>query len=151
MPHVLDPLLRALSPLDLFLCTLYGEARGETLEGQTAVACSIVNRVRDGRWGPTLSDVLRSWAQYSCLWPTLGGANYSSVLKFAQRISQPQTLSRVEKQLSWIMNGTLQESLIDLTANSTHYHTTSLPPPYWTKDAIRTGQWGRHYFYTNVK
>jgi spore germination cell wall hydrolase CwlJ-like protein len=40
--------------------TAWQEARGETPVGQQAVAHVIVNRLKDGRWGKTLSEV--------CLW-----------------------------------------------------------------------------------
>ena len=40
---------------DILARTLWGEARGEGLAGQIAVACTIRNRVEDGRakswWG----------------------------------------------------------------------------------------------------
>lgn len=46
--------------------TIRGEARGEILEAQRAVAYVLVNRLRDGRWGKTLAEVARHPMQFSC-------------------------------------------------------------------------------------
>ena len=48
--------------------TIYGEARGETREGQIAVACVIFNRFRSGKWfsAKTLAGVCLKPLQFSC-------------------------------------------------------------------------------------
>jgi len=58
---------------DILARTLWGEARGEGLAGQIAVAWTIRNRVFDGKakswWGEGYAGVcLKPW-QFSCLEP----------------------------------------------------------------------------------
>lgn len=148
----LDPVLAGLSPRDLCLVTLYGECRGEPIEGQIAVANVIKNRVKDGRWGPTYHRVLGAWAQFSCLFPTLGGLNYQEVLKFAERIKAGKLNHPREKQLAWIVDGLLDNQFGDNTGNATHYFSIIIPAPRWTAPpSVYTGMKGHHKFYTKVK
>ena len=55
---------------DILARTLWGEARGETLAGQIAVAWTIRNRVNDGRlkswWGEGYAGVCQAPYQFSC-------------------------------------------------------------------------------------
>ncbi len=55
---------------DVVALTLYGEVRGEPLEGQLAVASVLLNRKADGRWGQTFTSVCRAPWQFSCWNPT---------------------------------------------------------------------------------
>lgn len=51
---------------EIFARTLFGEARGEGMEGQSAVGEVILNRLADDRWPSTLAGVcLQPW-QFSC-------------------------------------------------------------------------------------
>ena len=43
---------------ELFVLVIYNEACDERYEGMLAVANVILNRMRDGHWGPTLKDVI---------------------------------------------------------------------------------------------
>ena len=49
----LDPLFATLDDAQVIALTLYGEARGEGVEGRIAVANVIRNRLTSGRWGET--------------------------------------------------------------------------------------------------
>lgn len=154
----LDERLSSLSGRDLCLVTLYGEARGEPVEGQVAVMHVIQNRVRDGRWGESIHDVLGAWAQFSALWPTLsGGLNYQSVLDYATVLHTGARLpfgqGQLQRQLEWVVDGVLNDSLIDNTFLSTHYFYTFMEKkPYWaTKPGVRMATIGRHEFWAGVK
>ncbi len=46
--------------------TIRGEARGEIVEAQRAVAHVLINRLNDGRWWKSLAEVARSPMQFSC-------------------------------------------------------------------------------------
>jgi hypothetical protein len=46
--------------------TIWGEARGEVRDSQLAVATTIINRLKDGRWGHDLASVCRAREQFSC-------------------------------------------------------------------------------------
>ncbi len=51
--------------LELASRTVWSEARGEGVAGQTMVAQSIADRVLDGRWGSTVTEVLTAKNQYA--------------------------------------------------------------------------------------
>ena len=55
---------------DILARTLWGEARGESLAGQIAVAWTIRNRVKDGKdkswWGEGYASVCQKPYQFSC-------------------------------------------------------------------------------------
>ena len=150
MAHIPDPLLSSLTPEQLELATLFGEVRGEPIQGQIAVCQVFHHRLRDGRWGDSMHEVLLAWAQFSCLWPTLGGANYKSVLDLARRIPAGE-LRATEQQLEWVVTGVNKGLIKDLVAGATHYYANTIPPPFWvTKGTVFCGQFGRHLFYRNV-
>ena len=152
MPHELDPLLASLTPTQLTVATLFGEARGEPIEGQVAVAHVINNRVLRGDWGPSRASVLGGWAQFSCLWPTLGGKNHKAVLDMAQRYAAEGAFSPSLRQLEWVEEGVFGGRILDNTHGACHYFVAGTQVPYWaTQDATFVGQKGRHLFYAGVR
>ncbi len=58
------PIFYALSDLDTLMLTIYGEARGEGLEGKFGVGFVIVNRSR--LWKKSIKDVCYEKNQFSC-------------------------------------------------------------------------------------
>ena len=157
MKRELDKRFTKLSPFDLFTLVLYGEARGEPIEGQIAVAWVIQNRVNSGRWGNAYHDVLGRWAQFSCLWPTLsGGLNYQQMLSTATLLENKEYLdgtpqARLIVQLRWVVSGVISESPMDTTFGSLHYFATNIPDPFWAKaPAVRVATIARHQFWKGV-
>ncbi len=156
MPRTLDTRLSRLSDLNLFLVTLYGECRGEPVEGQIGVAHVIQNRVRAERWGASLRDVLSQWAQFSALWPTLsGGLNYQAILDLAGTLYRGETLigsqGTLVKQLHWIVSGIHEGLVLDNTYGCTHYFSTYIPKPWWAgKPGVRMATYGRHEFWAGI-
>src|SRR5574343_888956 len=147
MSKTLDPTLAALTPEQLVLVTLYGEARGEPIEGQVAVANVIKNRLKRGDWGTSLTAVLGSWAQFSCLWPSLGGKNYNAVLEAARGLLEGAPLSPSLRQIEWVVEGVFGSKILDNTLGACHYYAVGIPAPYWdTNSATFVGQKGRHLF-----
>ena len=55
----------ASSDLNLLAAIVYAEAGGEGYEGQLAVAAVIMNRLANGYWGSTLSDVIYAPGQFT--------------------------------------------------------------------------------------
>lgn len=152
MPRTLEPELAALNPSQLTVITLYGEARGEPVEGQIAVAHVIRNRVLRGDWGASRTAVIGSWAQFSCLWPSLGGKNFRAVLEAAERYAREGAFSPSLRQLEWVEEGVFGERILDNTSGACHYYAVGIPAPYWvTQDATFVGQKGRHLFYAGVR
>lgn len=148
MLHTPDPLLASLSDPDLLTVLLYGECRGEPLLGQIAVANVVQNRMR-GRH-QTLHGVVLAYAQFSCLWPSLGGANFQRVVQFAERL-KTGTLLASERQFLWIASGAVAGDIQDQVNGSTHYFADGIPAPNWTQPpAVFVSQIGHHRFYRNV-
>lgn len=152
MAHIPDPRLLSLTGPQLELTCLYGEASGEPMEGQAAVLWVIKNRVRSGNWGATSKDVILGWAQFSCLWPTLGGKNYLRVMEFVDKLIAGSPLDPVATQIAYLRDGVSSGALLDNTHGACHYYAAGTPIPFWvTKDATFVGQKGRHLFYAGVR
>lgn len=132
---------------DIFARTLWGEARGESLAGQIAVAWTIRNRVNDGKdkswWGEGYAGVCQKPYQFSCWnkndpnFAYLSGAKPIPVREFAQ----------VQIAADQVMSG----KVLDPTGGATHYYATTMPkPPVWAKGAKQTLKLGRHVFFKDV-
>ena len=132
---------------DILARTLWGEARGESLAGQIAVAWTIRNRVFDGKakswWGEGYAGVcLKAW-QFSCWnkndpnYAYLSGAKPIPAAQYAQAL----------KAADQVMAGTTP----DPTGGATHYYATTMPkPPTWAKGAKQTLKLGQHIFFKDV-
>ena len=133
--------------LDILARTLWGEARGESLAGQIAVAWTIRNRVNDGNakswWGEGYAGVCQKPYQFSCWnkndpnFAYLSGAKQIPFREFAQaKIAAEQ-----------VMAGKVP----DPTCGATHYYATTMPKsPVWVKGAKQTLKLGRHIFFKDV-
>lgn len=136
--------------LDILARTLYGEARNEGDTGIKAVACVIMNRVKEQKsmWGKNVKQVcLKPW-QFSCWNPRNGlslndkniVANYQSMMKATD--ADPSFM-RCKQIASEALNG----SLIDITGGATYYHTTAIKPK-WAKGVEPIKVVASHAFYT---
>lgn len=58
----------AFSDLEILAKTIWGEARGEPLEGQKAIACVVLNRLNSGIrwWGTDARSICLTPYQFSC-------------------------------------------------------------------------------------
>lgn len=132
---------------DILARTLWGEARGESLAGQIAVAWTIRNRVYDGNtkswWGEGYAGVCLKPYQFSCWnkndpnFAYLSGAKPIPVGQFAQ----------AQKAADLVMSGTEH----DPTEGATHYYATTMPKaPAWTVGAKQTLKFGHHVFFKDV-
>ncbi|RMC36636.1 cell wall hydrolase [Paracoccus alkanivorans] len=110
---------------------LYFEARGESREGQAAVAEVILNRVESSAFPSTVCDVVNQPMQFSY---TIGGR------KTIRNKSAYQRVLAVAK-----------ESLLGaprvLTSGATYFHTPSVRPA-WSYRFQRTTRIGQHIFYS---
>lgn len=134
--------------------TLFGEARGEPVLGQIAVACVVRNRVRQARVPRSYVDVCTAPWQFSC-WHE-DGANRDLTLLVAHALvtAQPPGLSagelRALRQCAWIAAGVISGELHDdPTGSATHYLTAQLfqrKPPSWAIDQPVLATIGAHVF-----
>jgi len=136
---------------DVLARTLWGEARGEGLAGQIAVAWSIRNRVEmdlhnDGKpdwWGEGYAGVCQKAWQFSCWnkndpnYQFLSGAKQIPFRELAQaRIAADQVIDGKQP---------------DPTGGATHYYATTMPKaPAWTDKAKQTLKLGHHIFFKDV-
>lgn len=119
---------------------LYFEARGETIEGQFAVAEVIMNRVESARFPDSVCDVVKQGTgrKYQCQFTyTCDGR--------PERIAEPRAYERVSK----VARAVLDERAPDLTKGATHYHTTAVRPK-WSRVYTKTAAIGVHLFYRHT-
>jgi spore germination cell wall hydrolase CwlJ-like protein len=132
---------------DILARTLWGEARGESLAGQIAVAWTIRNRVNDGKakswWGEGYAGVCQKPYQFSCWnrsdpnFAYLSGAKPIPFRELAQaRIAADQ-----------VIDGKVP----DPTGGATHYYASAMKKaPAWAVKAKQTGVIGGHVFFKDV-
>ena len=146
--------LAGLTEAQVAICTLYGEARSEPLEGIVAVANVLRNRVQDGRWGADYRAVCLAPWQFSCWTPVGGQRNYERVLALVRqmRAATPITDAGV-RELTYIMHGVLRDGwLRDTVRGATHYHVAAMQPrPAWAQTVAPVKQVGHHVFYTGIR
>lgn len=113
---------------------LYFEARGESLEGQIAVAEVILNRVDSPLYPSTICGVVKQRGG--------GGCQFSYVC-------QGKVKMREERAAD--LAGRIAQAMLDgaprvLTDGATHFHTRAVKPS-WSKRFPRTTAIGAHLFY----
>ena len=123
--------LAEFSTVQLLTLLIAGEADGEELAGQVAVACVPVERLRRGRWGATLREVMLQPYQFS----TFNDGHWE---RFIPRIDFQRRLARLA----------MEKLLNTPTPGATHYHAERMTPS-WAHSSrmMRIGQLGRHVFY----
>ena len=128
--------------IDAMARTMWGEARGEGVEGMRAVGHVINNRASiGGWWGNTILEVVFKPWQFSA-WN-----KNDPNLELMNQVDETDPVFAVAKQLATnIVDGVDQE---DPTGGATHYHTTAVSPT-WSNTGTVTHQHGNHIFYTGV-
>lgn len=126
--------------IDILARTIYGEARGETTEGQLAVGLVILNRYRSNKWfsGNTIAETCLKAKQFSC-W-NLDDPNCEKI----------KTAGEKELKKYWKMaESLLKGDVADITNGATHYHTKQIKPS-WSKGKMPCAEIGNHLFYKNI-
>lgn len=123
---------------DLYIAaaTLYMEASSEPLAGQKAVAHVLVNRLKDGRWGRTLSAVCLASSQFSC-W------NTNDPNRKRMGLELDFMLTPYEKIITAARNGS-DPSNVD---GALYYFNPASANPTWAAGFILTATIGKHVFY----
>jgi N-acetylmuramoyl-L-alanine amidase len=132
---------------DILARTLWGEARGESLSGQIAVAWTIRNRVDDGKdrswWGEGYAGVCQKPYQFSCWNKT--DPNYQFLIGVKQISFRELAQARIAADQ--VIDGKVP----DPTSGGTHYYATTMQkPPVWVRGATQTLKLGRHIFFRGV-
>ena len=133
-----DPGDTFLDHLETAARTVYGEARGESYDGQSAVANVIVNRYKNpGRWGHSLRSVCLKPYQFSC-W----NSNDPNARKIMQVGFENPMLRQCMKAVIEALDST-----DDRSYGADHYLVTSLEPkPDWYDESKITVRIGNHTF-----
>ena len=113
---------------------LYFEARGESLEGQIAVAEVILNRVDSPLYPRTVCGVVKQRGG--------GGCQFSYVCDGKHKMREKGAAD---------LAGRIARAMLDgapriLTSGATHFHTRGVKPS-WSKRFSRTAAIGAHLFY----
>ena len=115
----------ASSDLNLLAAIVYAEAGGEGYEGQLAVAAVIMNRLANGYWGSTLSDVIYAPGQFTGV--------YCDSFTYALSNPDPSCLSAASAAMGGATN---------LTGNYMYFLPTWAVDPSQGKQTI-----GNHVFW----
>ncbi len=124
--------------LDCLALNIYHEARGESLDGQVAVAQVVMNRVGDAEFPGQVCEVVREggeWPRDRCQfsWWCDG------------RVDRPDDLAAWTGSRD-LARRILAGSVDDPTGGALWYHADHVAPD-WDMDIIRQAKFGRHVFY----
>ena len=136
---------------DILARTIYGEARGEGLEGMEAVACVVMNRVKAKKWFtgyvfengtkvPSVAQTCLKKAQFSC-W-NKNDANYPIIKKITAD-------NRIFYQCLKVAERALSGQLTDFTNGALYYHTKQIKPK-WAIGKSPCYEVKNHLFYNDV-
>jgi N-acetylmuramoyl-L-alanine amidase len=143
--------LRALS------LTLYGEGRGEPIEGRIAIGSIIRNRAKTRYCGESIAAVcLWPW-QFSC-WNPGADENHAHLLAVAQALAAggPPPWTGLERgiydETCWVASGLLEGLIRDRVAGARHYMTLRqfTEDPKWARGRTPAARIGRHVFFAGV-
>lgn len=109
---------------------VYHEARGESVQGQLAVALVTLNRAK------TLDRVCKEVYRKKQFSWTNASHNLPLHEKKAWMLAKSIAFSAILKK--------------DFTGGATHYHSVKVKP-YWSTSGRKVGQWGNHIFYKDIK
>lgn len=127
--------------LEVLSRTVYGEARGEPMEGKIAVAAVIINRWRSGRWfaGRTVAETCTKPYQFSCWLKSDPNRTKLLAVGFDDRIF----LDCIEAAVRALAGE-------DPTGGATHYYADYCDPPSWAKGKTPCRVIGRHRFFVGI-
>jgi len=131
--------LRKLSDIELLACFIWGEARGEKVEGKLAVAHVVMNRVHAGSYyGRTTREVIFKVGQSLCF-----NVNDPDSAQIPRLLSADREFALCRAIAELATRGLLKN---DPTGGATHFHRLDAKPPWATKlNFLR--QIGNHVFY----
>lgn len=131
--------LRKLSDVDLLACFIWGEARGEKVEGKLAVARVVLNRVQAGSYyGRTIREVILKVRQSLCF-----NANDPDSALIPRLLSADREFALCRAIAELATRGHLKN---DPTGGATHFHKADAKPP-WATNLTYLWKIGNHVFY----
>lgn len=145
-----------LSEAQLMALVLYGEARGESPEGKTAVGSVILERVDHRKWdGETIHEVCLMPYQFSCLLPA--DPNFQILKLIADDWTTKFMRSRVLQECYQVAEGLIDGSIPRTPEIAEHHICQYVEKHYRQAAPLRTNRWwekmklaatvGNHEFY----
>jgi spore germination cell wall hydrolase CwlJ-like protein len=113
---------------------VYFEARGESLDGQIAVAEVILNRVDSPLYPRSVCGVVKQRGG--------GGCQFSYICTGKKKMREKRAADLAGRIARAMLDGAPRV----LTAGATHFHTRGVKPS-WSKRFARTARIGDHLFY----
>jgi len=121
------------------------EASSESALCQQAVAASLRNRVKAGRWEPTIAGVVGQRFQYSEFLPD-SADNYN----LERVLNKPET-DPVIVAAAAAYDAVMADPNLDPSQQATHFYSDGIPLPAWAAPPARLSvKIGRVNFYRNV-
>ncbi|HWA90920.1 MAG TPA: cell wall hydrolase [Rhizomicrobium sp.] len=121
---------------------MYYEARGESQDGQMAIAEVVFHRLRHGHYGHSICAVVYEGQGTGTCQFSFACDGARAVRKSAGAWRHAETLA------ARILTG--EVALRDVTGDATHFHAISVSPD-WADDMERTVQIGNHVFYRRAR
>lgn len=119
---------------------IYFEARGESREGQVAVAQVIINRLRSPFYPKNICDVVYQGASAK----RYGGCQFSFACDLvADKVTEKEPWDQALVLAERVMNA---KDWIPEVGNATHYHANYVRPR-WVRDMREKDKIGKHIFY----
>ncbi|HDH01102.1 MAG TPA: cell wall hydrolase [Nitrospirae bacterium] len=138
-------IFKSLGDKELFTLCLFGEARGESIDGKIAVASVIINRLKRQSWfGKSLKEVILKPYQFSCFLEK--DPNRKVLEKIADEFREHLTENIALRECYWVAEGVLDEWLTSNVGKATHYHTKQVDPK-WDNEMKLITIIGNHEFY----
>lgn len=119
---------------------IYFEARGESADGQLAVALVTMHRVKSRRYPNTICDVVWQRRQFS--WTHDGRSDRPTDRRAWKRA---KLIADFIANKYWTLPAQSRNA-IDITNGALHYYAPDLANPYWAKVKIVTREIGGHVF-----
>ena len=124
--------LYQLSEIEILALTLWGEARGEDIEGQVAVGSVIRNRIDKN----TYHEICLKPNQFSC-W-NANDPNVAQLNEMAEMLLMGQIITNPDyQQVLWVATGIINNVIKDNTQGAKNYLTNTLfnsdNRPHWAK------------------
>lgn len=125
--------------------TIWAEARGESEEGQRAVAYVIMNRKRSGKWGSSLASV--------CTWPKQFSCHNDNDPNRIKLFSLAEDDSALARFVGFMRDARMLG--MDTTGGAMHYYSASMSAsPSWAVRAdgspLPANRIGNHIFVQGV-
>ena len=119
---------------------IYYEARGESLDGQYAVAEVTMNRVRSPRYADTICEVV-----FDTRWDPLR-QRYVGHFSWTELQDRNEPWGPAWEQAMTVATAVYNGSHLPLVPDALHYHASSVHP-YWAQSMHSVATIGNHVFY----